>query len=95
MANLALGCVQVDRVQPDRLGFLNPVLCSVAPGCWRRRQIDPSCRSQLTQLKTYGTVAARGFAGYRRGLPKIGRLGQKIVGAHTRDQCVRKTLSDR
>ncbi|WP_176460817.1 hypothetical protein [Janthinobacterium sp. PC23-8] len=54
----------------------------VAHGCWRRRQIDPGCRFQLTQLKISGTVAARGFAGYGRGLPKIGSLGQKIVGAN-------------
>ena len=51
--------------------------------CWRRRQIDPGCRFQLTQLKTSGTVVARGFSGYGRGSPKIGSLGQKFVGANT------------
>jgi hypothetical protein len=43
------------------------------------------CRFQLPHLKTSGTVAARGLSVYRRGLPNVGSLGQKIVGANTVD----------
>ena len=65
--------------------------------CCRRRQIDPCAGILLTQPKTLRNVAYNGVALISGGSVKIGRLGQKRVGANNTAlwRCLGAAVSDK
>ena len=54
-----------------------------APGCWRRRQIDPVCRLPMTQRDDLEPIGGLGIAAANCGSVKSWHLGQICVGANT------------